>query len=447
MGNERYVNVDRNTPMLLPPDLREWIEEDDLAHFILAAVEGADLSLAKTNKRGSGSAQYPPSMMLAVLLYNYATGVFGSRQIEAMTYRNVSVRYLAGNEHPDHDTICKFRRENGALVHSVFLEVLKLAGKMKFCKVGTICVDGTKIKANASKRRTFKKKELDSYERGLSKQIEELLSKAEEADTSPVDDGTRVPRELRDKEALKQRIAEAKEQMRQQAQEAAAAAEADLESWHHEPVGERPSPKSSEITPDTRINLSDPDSGFMPQSMGPGYIQGYNAQLVVSAERTPIILAAAVCDSPNDRQQLEPMVRAAVANAPQKIDRIVSDSGFENARQIQRLERELGMGVFCPTQTKPKEVYARRSRGKQLQADLASRAIRKRLYERSQTEEGKAMMRLRSTTVEPVFGLIKSVLGFNRFQLRGLKNVNIEWQLLAAAFNCRRLSRSWKKPK
>ena len=147
----RFVNVDRRTPLLLPPDLRDWIREDDMVHFVISAVEGMDLSLFKVNVRGTGSAQYPPRMMLALLIYCYANGVFGSRRIETATYHNVAVRYLTADTHPDHDTICKFRRENLPAVHACFVHVLEMARMLKLLKVGTVSVHGTHLRANASK--------------------------------------------------------------------------------------------------------------------------------------------------------------------------------------------------------------------------------------------------------------------------------------------------------
>src|SRR5688572_16300034 len=160
----RYVNVDRETQLLLPPDLREWVREDDLVHFIVMAVESADLSGVRVRQHGGGSLGYPPGMMMALLIYAYANGIFSSRQIERASHYHVSVRYLCANLHPDHDTICAFRRENHALLKTVFGEVLKLAATMGLLQVGTVCLDGTKMVANAAKRRSMSLKELKEGE-------------------------------------------------------------------------------------------------------------------------------------------------------------------------------------------------------------------------------------------------------------------------------------------
>src|SRR4030043_2313269 len=145
----KFIDIDRETSMLLPHDLREWVPEDDMVHFIIESVEGMKLQRLKVNERGTGSRQYPPEMMLSLLVYCYANGVFSSRRIERATYRDIAVRYLTGDTHPDHDTICAFRRDNSEVIKEAFVEVLKLAREMKLLRVGTISVDGTHIKANA----------------------------------------------------------------------------------------------------------------------------------------------------------------------------------------------------------------------------------------------------------------------------------------------------------
>jgi transposase len=154
--NTRFVSANRNQPLLFSPDLREWIPEDDLIHFVIQAVEGLKLNAFKVNVKGSGSAQYPPHMVLSLLIYCYASGVFSSRRIERATYRDIAVRYLTADTHPDHDTIAKFRRENFDAVASCFVHVLELARELKLLKVGTVSVDGTTLKANASKNRNVR---------------------------------------------------------------------------------------------------------------------------------------------------------------------------------------------------------------------------------------------------------------------------------------------------
>lgn len=462
MGRERFINVDRETPMLLPPDLRDWVKEDDLANFILEAVNGVNLSVARTNARGTGSAQYPPAMMLAVLIYCYATGTFSSRQIEALTHRHVSVRYLAGNLHPDHDTICKFRRENEALLKATFARVLQLAAALDLCRVGTVCLDGTKILADAAKRRTFNQEQLQTMQQRLELEIAELVAKAEKADQEPDEDGTKLPERLRGRQRLRDQVIAAQAVLEEQVAQRYEEREAERAAWKTEPMGECPRKRSSKPGENDRINLTDPESGALTQKGG-GCAQSYNAQLAVSGERLAIIMATSVCTQANDRQQLEPMARKTVESAAGlPLNRIAVDTGFDHPRQIHIVEEELGMEVVCPPQppppqkTVPPESAAApestpsegtpaapaprcKRKRKPQKYRLASQELRARMGERARSPEGQHWMRMRKTTVEPVFGHIKSTIGFRRFRLRGLKKVNLEWQLVAVAFNCRRL--------
>lgn len=231
----RFKNVDRDTPMLLPTDMREWIPENDLVHFVLSAVEAVPLEAFKVNDRGSGSKEYPPRMMLALLIYCYANGLFGSRRIERATYRDVAVRYLTGNTHPDHDTICSFRRKNFRAVSRAFLEVLKLAKEMKVLKVGTISVDGTHLRANASKRRSIRYDRACELEKQLELDVAELMKKAEQADSGQEEDNQCLPDEIARREALLKRMQEARQRLEERAALRAEGAtevyEEKLEAW------------------------------------------------------------------------------------------------------------------------------------------------------------------------------------------------------------------------
>ena len=215
----RYVNVDRRTPMLLPVDMREWVPEDDMVHFVIAAVEQRDLRLAEVNLRGSGSEQYPPSMMTALLIYCYAHGIFSSRKIERATYRDIAVRYLSGDTHPDHDTIATFRRRNGELFAQCFVEVLEMAEQIRVLKVGTVSIDGTKMGANASKYKSLSYERCEELLPRLEQQVQELVKQAEEVDSTESDAGDRLPEELARHEKLKEKLGKAKAAAEQSAYE------------------------------------------------------------------------------------------------------------------------------------------------------------------------------------------------------------------------------------
>jgi len=225
----RFVSVDRDQPLLLPPDLREWVPEDDLVHFVIQAVEGLDLAAFKVNVKGSGSAQYPPHMMLSLLIYCYANGVFSSRRIERATHRDVGVRYLSGDTHPDHDTIAKFRRENFDAVAACFVHVLELAHELKLLKVGTVSVDGTTLKANAGKNRNVRYDRAGELLEQLELEVRELMQQAERVDQRDEADGQSLPEEIARPERLKVKLEQARRRLEQRAQKRAQAQQAHYE--------------------------------------------------------------------------------------------------------------------------------------------------------------------------------------------------------------------------
>ena len=225
----RLVNIDRDTPLLLPVDLRQWVPENDLVHFVLEAVNGMTLTSLKVNRRGTGSEQYPPKMMLALLIYCYANGIFSSRRIERATWRDIAVRYLTADTHPDHDTICTFRRENFEAVGEAFLQVLQLARAMGVLKVGTVSVDGTHIAANASKDRNVRYDRAGELEAQLKQDIAELLNQAERTDQRDEDDGQKLPAEIARREQLRAKMLEARARLERQAKAKARAEQAEYE--------------------------------------------------------------------------------------------------------------------------------------------------------------------------------------------------------------------------
>lgn len=368
------------------------------------------------------------------------------------------------NLHPDHDTICKFRRENEALLKATFARVLQLAAALDLCRVGTVCLDGTKILADAAKRRSFNKEQLQAMQQRLDLEVAELLANAEKADQEPEEDDTKLPERLRDRQRLRDQVVAAQAVLEEQVAQRYEEREAERAAWKKEPIGECPRKRNSKPGKDDLINLTDPESGALMQKGG-GCAQSYNAQLVVSGERLSIIMATSVCTQANDRQQLEPMARKTVESAAGlPVNRVTVDTGFDHPRQIHIVEKELGLEVVCPPQPPPPQktvtlestsapestpgeetptVPAARCKRKRKPQKhrLASQELRARMGKRVRSPEGQHWLRVRKTTVEPVFGHIKSTIGFRRFRLRGLRKVNLEWQLVAVAFNCRRLCR------
>jgi transposase len=421
----RLVNIDRSTPLFLPPDIREWVGGDDLAHYILEAVEMTDLRTAALNERGSGSAQYPPGMMLALLIYSYATGIFSSRRIEAASFTSVAVRFLCANEHPDHDTIATFRRENEPLLKQCFVRVLELARESGLGRLGTVCVDGTKLLANASKRRTHDAGAVAAQLRLLEAEVAARIQRAGTEDSSQEPDGLTLPKALDN--AAKRREVLQRALANLEARVPAAAAPAP-------PASEPPPPPPREEPAPARapqVNLSDPDSALMPTRSGP-FVQGYNAQLCVQAEGLGLIVAAQVTNQTNDRQQLAPML-AAIPKELGQPAAVLADSGYDNSAQIAQIEASGHTTVYCPptgrigqpSRSRPRELL--RTQRTQMAARLASAS-------------GALLYRRRQTAAEHPFSVIKQTLGFGRFRLRGLGGVNLEWLLLALAYNCRKLA-------
>ena len=446
----RFVNIDHDTPLLLPPDLRDWVSSDHMIHFIMDAVKALDLSQARINQRGTGHAQYPPSMMLGLLIYCYATGTFASRRIETLTYENVAVRFLTGDTHPDHDSICKFRRENKDLLSGTFHQVLELAARARVLQVGdiTVSIDGTKILANASKHSAVSYGHAVEQMKLAGEQITELLQKAEDADSTPLQDGLTIPEEIKRREDRIAKLAEAKKVMEARAkerlieeqaayQEKLAAREAKEQSTGKKPRGKAPTPPQEGPRDKDQYNYTDPESRIM--KMRGGFEQCYNAQAAVEVE-SMLIVGQHVTDQANDKQQLAPVLET-ISPAITQVCNVLADSGYYSEAAVETIES---------SNNKP-TVYAamkRQPHGRSI-AQLEERidpppppdnaSVAERMAYRLDTAQGKRLYGLRKQTVEPVFGIIKQAIGFRRFLLRGQEKVNLEWTLVTTSYNLKRL--------
>ena len=424
----RLVNIDRNTPMLLPPDLRDWVGDDDLVHFVIDALAVLDVSAARINQRGTGDEQYPPSMMLGLLIYCYAQGILSSRQIERATRQNVSVRYLTGNTHPDHDTVAKFRRENAALIRSAFVQLLRLAQASGLLRLGAVALDGTKIGAAAAKRQNVTYERLQAEIGELTARVEGLLERAEAADQSGGGD-EQLPTEMTKAQERRARLMAAKAELEEQTHQRYQQREKQREQA---PPGCKRSRLEPQPQKEDRINLSDSESALTRTRSG--FIQGYNGQWAMSVE-SGLIVAADVVRDTNDRQQLQPMVNAVIQNVGTPTHVLV-DTDYENVFQMATVEASTGTTVLCP----PRRSDDAKPQAKKKRWRLTSKAFRGQMRQRLSTVAGRTMYRLRQSTVEPGFGIIKAALGFRCFRLRGLENVRTEWSLISLAFNCRRLA-------
>jgi transposase len=451
----RFVNIDYDTPLILPPNLRDWVPAGHLAHFILDTVEEMDLRQIKVNERGTGSEQYPPRMLLALLLYCYATGVFSSRRIQQASHDSVPVRMICADTHPDHDTICTFRRENKALLQETFVRVLELAQALKFLQVGqiTVAVDGTKVLAHASKHAAVSYEHAGKSIERLDLEVKALLAKAEQADSTPLPDGLSIPEEIIRRQERKAALQKARAEIEARARaryarelaehekklaERAAKKERGEGTRGQPPQGPTPEPGASD-----QYNFTDPQSRIMKAGGGQHFEQSYNAQAAVEVD-SRLIVGERVSQAPNDKQELVPTV-AAVAAPVESVAAVLADSGFYSEAAVRAVEQTpesqpTGTTVYAALEKKEHHrTVSDLEKNEEPAAPLSGAECGEVMKHRLKTAVGKAKYKLRQQTVEPVFGIIKSVMGLRQFHLRGLEKVRLEWRLVCIAYNLKRL--------
>ena len=426
----------------------EWLPEKHLARFIVEVIDGLDLGRMSGAYRGSGSASYHPRMLLGLLVYGYATGAFSSRKLERATYDLVAFRFIAANDHPDHDTIAAFRRRFLKDIEKLFVEVLRLAREMGVLKMGTIGLDGTKIHANASRHSALSYEYAGKIEAQLKAEVADLLAKAEAADAADVPDGMSIPDELARREERLRKIAEARATIEGRARERharekaehdarMAAREARTAETGKKPRGKPPAPPTEGPLPTDQVNLTDAASRIMPAAGG-GFEQGYNARAAVAAGSL-LVVAVDVVQAPNDKNQVEPMLEkiGALPEGLGKVDHLLADTGYFSAGNVAACEKAgvepaIAMGRQ-PHHPPLSERFAKAPAAPDDPTPVEAMA------HRLKTPEGRALYSLRKQTPEPVFGIIKSALGFRQFSLRGLENVHGEWSLVTMAWNLKRM--------
>lgn len=442
----KFVDSARNQPYLLPPDMRDWVPEDDLVHFVLAAVERVPMVAFAVNERGTGSAQYHPRMMLALLVYCYAHGIFGSRRIERATYRDLAVRYLTADTHPDHDTICAFRRRNFEAVSEAFVEVLLMAKELKLLRVGMVSVDGTKVDANANKRNSIRYDRALELRAQLQAEIAGLLGRAERADADESASPQVLPEELSRREKLALKLDRACAQLEARAKRRAEREREDYERKVAAREARKGSRKGRHIKPPSerpggaeQVNLTDADSALMRKSKRHEYRQSYNPQAVVDADGSQLVLGSQVSSNASDRGELVADIDA-VPEAVGAAERVLADNGYATGSEVATLEgRGLDVLVATGTEGRRRRHDFRPTSHKPAPAEPKAawlQAMRAKLDE----PENKVRYRLRQQTVEPVFGIVKQAMGFRQFLLRGIDKVEGEWRLVMLAYNCRRLN-------
>src|SRR5216684_5574544 len=385
--SERFRAVDRETPYLLPPAVQDWLPEQHLARFVVEVVSKLDLHELKMPYAGVGSEAFNPEMLLAMLFYGYATGVFSSRKLEQATHDSIAFRYIAANTHPDHDTIATFRQRFLKQLEPLFLQILLLAKTMGFLKLGKISLDGSKVQANASKHSALSWGHATELEEQLKEEVARLMAMAEAADAE-VSEGMDIPAE--------------------------------------------PGVRDSD-----QINLTDEESRIMPAG-GKNFQQAYNVQAGVDLE-TMLVVTAHVTQHANDKLEVEPTLKA-LQQLPEtlgQVEALLADTGYRSESNT-KLCHAANMTPYLAggRESHHPPVEQRFTEPPALAPDAD---VVQAMDHRLATVEGRAIYAQRKSTVEPVFGIIKSVLGFRQFHLRGLDAASGEWTLVTMAWNLKRL--------
>ena len=442
----QFIPFSRDQAFLLPPDAKDWLPEDDVAHFVVAAVDRVPLGAFVVRPLPGGKAQYHPRLLLALLIYSYANGIFSSRRIERATHRDIGVRYVAANLHPDHDTIAAFRRTNRAAFEAAFLQVLLLARESGLLRLGTVSIDGTKLDANASKIRSVRYDRAKQLREKLAADIAELTTKAEAADAEAQPDPQALPREIARREALKAKLDAACARLEEQARAEAEAARPEYDAKRaaydarQRRGGRPPKPPEDDPPPSRQSNLTDPDSALMRRSDAHEYRQAYNAQAVVCAEGSQLILATNLTACPSDAPSFAATILGMEAGIGLP-STVLADTGFASGEAVAALDANGIDPLVAIGRTQPHRPYDFRPPPEPKTPRRITEPWRLAMLARLDTQDAKDRYARRKQTVEPVFGIIKAAMGFTRFHLRGLANVTAEWTLIAIAYNCRRLHR------
>jgi transposase len=410
-----FIPFSREQAFLLPPDARDWLPADDVAHFVVAAVDRVPLGAFAVRPIPGGRAQYHPRLLLALLIYCYANGIFSSRRIERATHRDLGARYVAANLHPDHDTIAAFRRANRAAFEAAFLQVLLLARESGLLRLGTVAIDGTKLDANASKIRSVRYDRAKVLRAKLTADIAALTDRAEAADAEAQPDPQALPAEIARREALKAKLDAACARLAAEARAEAEAARPEYEAKraaYEARTGRRgrpPKPPSDDPPPERQSNLTDPDSALMRRSDAHEYRQAYNAQAVVCAEGSQLILATGVVATSADA----PSFAKTILGMQQGIglpSTVLADTGFASAEAVAILEAQGIEPLVAIGRTQPHRPYDFRPPPKPKTRRRVTEPWRLAMLEKLETPDAKARYARRKQTVEPAFGIIKSAL-------------------------------------
>ncbi len=442
-----FISSNRKQAYLLPPSIDEWLSKDHLARFIVDVTEQLDLSSILKHYTGTGgSSAYHPQVLLSLLFYGYATGTFSSRKIERATYDSVAFRYIAANTHPDHDTIATFRKRFLPELEELFVQILLIAQDTGFLKVGKVSLDGTKVKANASKHKALSYAHACKLQEQLETEVKVLMQKANEADNSDENDGMDIPEEISRREDRITVIKEAKEKIEQRSKE-----RYDKEKKLYDEKmnkrkakeklrgkktkGKTPKPPEKEVKDKDQINLTDEESRIMKTSGG-GFEQCYNAQASVEHD-SRLIVHQHVTQNGNDKQEATPALQWFTTHPLLKPSSILMDAGYFSEGNVKLCEENNITPYISFGKEKHNQPLEERFKEADPLPDKPTPV--EKMKHRLQTKEGKVIYGERKSTVEPVFGVMKHVMGFRQFMLRGFEQAKGEWNLMCIAYNLKRL--------
>jgi len=447
--SREFKTPDYEATLNLTITLSEALPPNHLARFVVDIVKQLDLTQIYAHYAPSGGVAIAPEILLGLLFYGYATGVFSSRKIERATTESIPFRYVASGLHPDHDTIANFRKTFLPEIQELFVQILLLAQQTGVLQLGNLSLDGSKIHADASKSKAVSYKRLLELETHLRHEVHELLTLGEQVDQGELQlpEALVLPDELALRQERLANLAKAKAVLEARAQERFATEQAAYEAKLREreekarhnkrpPRGPAPQPPTPGVQDNDQYNFTDPDSRIMKNSTNAGFDQHYNAQVAVD-QVSLLIVATTLSNHPNDQQELEPTV-AAVSPKLGTPAAVASDNGYFSAKNVAALEAR-GIEPYLATGREPHSQSWKTFFATAATPPAEDASAKVKMAYKLQTAVGQAIYRLRKMTVEPVIGSIKEVLGFRQFSLRGLVQVADEWGLVCLAFNLKRL--------
>ncbi len=441
---KRFIGADRNQCTLMPYDIEDWLPDNHLSRFVIEIVDMMEFGSIYDRYQGRGSAAYDPKMLLSLLFYGYSTGVFSSRKIEKATYDSVAFRFIAGNHHPDHDTISSFRKRFLPEMKIWFKEILLIGKELGLIKLGNIYIDGTKVQANASRHKAMSYEYVQKLEKQLEQEIDKLLDLAESKDDFEKDLELDIPKELELRKERLNKIKEAKKVIQQRASERyqKEKEEYDTKIKNREEKevktgkktkGRKPKIPIEEPNTKDQYNFTDPESRIMKTSRG--FDQCYNGQGVVNDDM--IILGAYSNAHGNDKQEFIPAINSIPKEFLEETTVAVADTGYFSEKNIADCNQQ-HIKALISTRREKHNSYLQTILEKDTESEECNSPVEK-MNKLLKSKEGAEIYKKRKHTVEPVFGIIKEILGFRRFLLRGEDETNAEWSLVCMGYNLKRL--------